>query len=49
VVSRLVLTDHRPEPIGLLTRGRVHEEDMPEIIYSVEHQAEDLHRLLLGE
>lgn len=49
VVSRLTDPDHRPVAIGLLTRGKVREEDLPEILYEVRNQAEDLQRLLLGE
>jgi HD-like signal output (HDOD) protein len=49
VVSRLSLPDHRPVPIGPLTRGQVREEDMPEILYQVRNQADDLRRLLIGE
>jgi HD-like signal output (HDOD) protein len=49
VVSRLTDADHRTVPIGLLTRGQVREEDLPEILYEVRNQAEDLQRLLVGE
>ena len=49
VVSRLTVADHRAAPIGLLTRGHVREEDLPEILYEVRNQSEDLQRLLVGE
>jgi HD-like signal output (HDOD) protein len=49
VVSRLTLADHRPVPIGPLTSGRVREEDMPEMLYEVRNQAEDLRRMLVGD
>jgi HD-like signal output (HDOD) protein len=49
VVSRLSVTDHRPVPIGLLTRGQVREEDLPEILYEVRNQADDLRHLLTAE
>ena len=49
VVSRLTHAEHRPVPIGLLTRGQVREDDLPEILYEVRNQADDLQRLLIGE
>jgi hypothetical protein len=49
VVSRLTLADHRPTSIGLLTCGRVRDEDLAEILYEVRNQAEDLQRLLVGD
>jgi HD-like signal output (HDOD) protein len=49
VVSRLTVPDHRPVPIGPLSRGQVREEDLPEILYEVRNQADDLRRLLIGE
>ncbi len=49
VVSRLLVADHRRQPIGPLTRGRVRDEDLPEILYEVRNQAEDLQRLLVGD
>ena len=49
VVSRVLVADHSPVPIGLLTRGKVRDEDLPEILYAVQNQAEDLERLLVGE
>ena len=49
VVSRLTVPDYRPVPIGLLTRGKIREDDLPEILYEVRNQAEDLQRLLIGE
>jgi HD-like signal output (HDOD) protein len=49
VVARLTDPGHRPVPIGTLTRGQVREEDLPEILYEVRNQAEDLQRLLVGE
>jgi HD-like signal output (HDOD) protein len=49
VVSRLTIPDHRPVPIGPLTRGKVREEDLPEILYQVRNGAEDLRRLMIGD
>ena len=47
-VSRLTIPDHRPGPIGPLTRHSVREADMPEILYDVRNQAEDLRQLMIG-
>lgn len=49
VVSRLMIPDHSPVPIGLLTRSHVREEDLPEVLYEVRNQAEDLRLLLIGD
>jgi HD-like signal output (HDOD) protein len=49
VVSRLSITDHRPVPITALTGGRMREEELPEVLYHVRNNAEDLRRLLIGE
>jgi HD-like signal output (HDOD) protein len=49
VVSRLTIPDHRAVPIGLLTRSRVREDDLPEVLYTVHNQAADLRLLLIGE
>ncbi len=48
VVSRLTIPDRRPEPIGPLTRHSVREADMPEIVFDVRNQAEDLCQLMIG-
>jgi HD-like signal output (HDOD) protein len=48
VVSRLTIPEHRPAPIGPLTRHGVREADMPEILYDVRNQAEDLRQLMIG-
>ena len=47
-VSRLTIPDHPPAPIGPLTRHSVREADMPEILYDVRNQAEDLRQLMIG-
>jgi HD-like signal output (HDOD) protein len=49
LVARLTDADHRPTAIGVLTRGMVREEDLPESLYEVRNQAEDLQRLLVGD
>src|SRR4051794_7995757 len=49
VVSRLTAPNHRAVPIGALTRSSVREDDLPEILYEVRAQAEDLRLVLLGE
>ena len=49
VVSRLTVPNHRPVPIGVLTRSTVREDDLPEVLYEVRAQAEDLRLVLLGE
>jgi HD-like signal output (HDOD) protein len=49
VVSRLTVPNHRPVPIGVLTRSSVREDDLPEVLYEVRAQAEDLRLVLLGE
>ncbi len=49
VVSRLTDRDHRPSPIGPLTQFKVGDEQLPEIVYAVRHQAEDLRRVLIGD
>jgi hypothetical protein len=41
--------DHRTTLIGALTRNAVREDDLPEILYEVRAQAEDLRLVLLGE
>ena len=49
VVSRLMVAGHKPVPIATLTRGAVREEDLPEILYEVRNEAEDLRQLLIGD
>lgn len=49
VVARLGIDEHRPTPIGTLTAGRVRDGDLPEILYDVRNEAEDMRRLLLGD
>jgi HD-like signal output (HDOD) protein len=49
IVSRLTIPDHRPAPIGPLTKFQVREEDLPEILYAVRNETEDLRRLVIGE
>jgi hypothetical protein len=49
LVSRLMDADHRPVPIGGLTGHKVREDDLPEILYEVRNQAEDLERMLVGD
>ncbi len=49
VVSRLTIRDHRPVPIGPLTRGNVRDDDLPAVLYEVRNQAEELRRLLIGD
>ena len=48
MVSRLIIPDHTAVPIGPLTRHSVREADMPEILYDVRNQAEDLRQLMIG-
>jgi hypothetical protein len=48
VVSRLTIPDHRSVPIGPLTCRVVREDDLPEILYEVRNQAEDLQQLMIG-
>ena len=48
LVSRLTIPEHRPEPIGPLTRNSLREADMPELLYDVRNQAEDLRQLMIG-
>jgi HD-like signal output (HDOD) protein len=48
MVSRLTIPDHRPAPIGPLTRHSLREDDLPEILYDVRNQAEDLRQLMTG-
>jgi HD-like signal output (HDOD) protein len=48
VVSRLTIPDHRPAPIGPLTRDSVREADMPEILHDVRNQAVNLRQLMIG-
>ena len=48
VVSRLTLPDHRPVPIGPLTQFRVSDNDLPEVLFEVRNQADDLRQLLIG-
>jgi HD-like signal output (HDOD) protein len=49
VVSRLTVPNHRPVPMGVLTGSSVREDDLPEILYEVRAQADDLRMVLLGE
>jgi len=49
VVSRLMVPGHTPVPIASLTRGAVREDDLPEVLYEVRNQAEDLRLLLIGD
>jgi HD-like signal output (HDOD) protein len=49
VVSRLSVRDHRPVPIGMLTGGRLREEELPDVLFHVRNHAEDLRRVLIGE
>ncbi len=49
VVSRLTDRDHQPSPIGPLTTFKVRDEQLPEILYAVRHQAEDLQHVLIGD
>jgi HD-like signal output (HDOD) protein len=49
VVSRLMVPDHRHVRIDLLTRGKVREDDLAEVLHRVRNEAEDLQRLLVGE
>jgi len=48
VVSRLVIADHRPTPIGPLSGNRIREDHLPEILYAVRNQAADLRQLMIG-
>jgi hypothetical protein len=48
LVSRLLIPEHRPAPIGPLTRNTIREADMPEILFDVRNQAEDLRQLMIG-
>jgi hypothetical protein len=48
VVSRLTVPGHLPAPIGPLTQFRIRDEQLPEILYTVLNQAEDLHQVLVG-
>ena len=48
VVSRLLIPDHRPVPIGPLTQHRVREDHLPEILFDVRNQADDLRQLMIG-
>ncbi|MGZ4507413.1 MAG: HDOD domain-containing protein [Blastococcus sp.] len=48
VISRLLIADHRPAPIGPLSGNRVREDDVPEILHGVRNQAEDLRQLMIG-
>lgn len=48
VVSRLTIRDHRPVPIELLSQRAVREGDLPEILYDVRTQADDLRQLIIG-
>lgn len=49
VVSRVMIPGHQPVPMISLTRGTVREDDLPEILYEVRNQAEDLRQLLIGD
>jgi HD-like signal output (HDOD) protein len=49
VVSRLTVDGHQPVPIGPLTRGQVRDDDLPEVLYDVRNQADDLRSLLVGD
>jgi HD-like signal output (HDOD) protein len=49
VVSRLTVSGHEPVPIGPLTRGQLRDDDLPEVLYDVRNQAEDLRILLVGD
>ena len=48
-VSRLMVPGHQPVPISTLTGGSVRDDDLPEILYEVRNQAEDLRQLLIGD
>jgi HD-like signal output (HDOD) protein len=49
VVSRLTVEGHQPAPIGPLTRGQLRDDDLPEVLYDVRNDAEDLRRLLIED
>ena len=49
IVSRLTIPDHRRVPIGALTKFQVREEELPEILFAVRNETEDLRRLVIGE
>lgn len=49
VVSRLTIPDHRPSPIGPVTQFKVRDENLPEILYAVLNESEDLRRMLIGD
>jgi HD-like signal output (HDOD) protein len=49
VVSRVMVPGHTPVSMSTLTRGSVRDEDVPEILYEVRNQAEDLRHLLIGD
>ena len=48
VISRLLIADHLPAPIGPLSGNRVREDEVPKIVYDVRTQADDLRQLMLG-
>jgi HD-like signal output (HDOD) protein len=48
IVSRLTIRDYQVAPIGPLTSFKVREEDLPEILFDVRDQAEDLRQLMIG-
>jgi len=49
IVSRLTIPDHPRAPIGPLTKYQVRDEELPEILYAVRNETEDLRRLVIGE
>ncbi|MGZ4501976.1 MAG: HDOD domain-containing protein [Nocardioidaceae bacterium] len=48
VISRLLIADHRPARIGPLSGNRIREDHLPEILYAVRNEAEDLRQLMIG-